>query len=186
MTPPPPDRPQGPSRRWHALAPTPPRDETLWTGLVLLLFGLAAWATGVPWLFAPAPLLVFLAYLARARLIYLLGPEHMVIQTLAGRRTVPYGTIRRAEYLELGGGLRLLATFAPGYAVGWFYLSGIGRQQVLGSTDRGPAVRLHLIRGTVIITPQDPVAALSLLDERGIPVEAPRWVLREIRRRRRS
>ena len=186
MTPPPahPQKPQ-PSP-WRTLAPTPARDEGLWTALILLLFGLAAWGTRILWLFALGPALIFAGYLARARLTYLAGPDRLLVQTLAGRRVIPYAAIQRAEYLELGGGLRLLATFAPGYAVGWFYLSGLGRQLLLGSTDRGPAVRLHLHRGAVILTPQDPVAVLALLDERGVPLDVPRWVLKEVRRRRKG
>ncbi|QIA27415.1 hypothetical protein DYI95_007600 [Thermaerobacter sp. PB12/4term] len=171
---------------WRALPLIPARDEGLWTALILLLFGLAAWGTRVPWLFAFGPALVFLGYLARARLAYLAGPDRLLIQTLLRRRVIPYAAIQRAEYLELAGGIRLLATYAPGYAVGWFYLSGLGRQLLLGSTDRGPAVRLHLHRGAVIVTPQDPVEALALLEERGVPLDAPRWVLKEVRRRRKG
>lgn len=186
MTRPPHHREQRRPAPWRALAPTPARDEGLWTALILLLFGLAAWGTRIPWIFACGPALVFLGYLARARLAYLAGPDLLVVQTLLGRRLIPYAAIQRAEYLELGGGLRLLATFAPGYAVGWFYLSGLGRQLLLGSIDRGPAVRLHLHRGAVILTPQDPVDALALLDEHGVPLDVPRWVLKEVRRRRKG
>ena len=168
-----------------ALEPAPPRDETLWTALILILFGLVALAARLPWLFAGGPVLIFLAYLARARLGYFLVRDQLVIRTLAGLRRVPLEEVRRAEYLELGGGLRLLAVYVPGYAVGWFYLSGLGRQQLLGSTDRGEAVRLHLQGGgSLIITPRDAVGALAALQQRGVALDAPRWILREVRRRR--
>ncbi|WPD20298.1 PH domain-containing protein [Thermaerobacter composti] len=170
---------------WTPLAPAPARDEGLWTAVLLVVFGIAAWGTDFPWLFACAPLLVFVNYLARARLVYLAGPDRFVVQTLIGRRSLPYTAVQKAEYLELSGGLRLVATFMPGYVVGWVYLSGLGRQLLLGSTDRGPAIRLHTERGTMIITPHDPVAALAVLDEHGIPLDAPRWVLKEVRRYRR-
>ncbi|ADU51630.1 hypothetical protein Tmar_1519 [Thermaerobacter marianensis DSM 12885] len=186
MTPPPSHSPgYAAGSGWTPLTPAPARDEGLWTAMVFAVFAIAALGTDIPWLFAGGPILVFVNYLARARLVYLAGPDRLVVQTLIGRRTLPYVAVRRAEYLELGGGLRLMATFMPGYVVGWVYLGGLGRQLLLGSTDRGPAIRLHTERGTMIITPHDPVAALAVLEDHGISLDAPRRVLREVRRYRR-
>lgn len=167
------------------LEPAPARDETLWSALVLVVFGLLAWLSRLPWVFAGGPLLIFIGTLARTRLGYYLTPSGLVVRTLAGSRVIPRERLRRVEYLELGGGLRLVASYFPGYAVGLFYLSGLGRQRLIASTDRGEAIRVHLESGgSFIITPRDPLGALAAFDRLGIPVEGPRWVLREVRRRR--
>lgn len=170
-----------------ALEPAPARDETLWSALVLVVFGLLAWVSRLPWVFAGGPLLIFIGTLARTRLGYGLSPSGLVVRTLAGSRVIPRERLHRVEYVELGGGLRLLATYFPGYAVGLFYLSGLGRQRLIASTDRGEAIRVHLVTGSsFIITPRDPLDALAAFDGLGIPVEGPRWVVREVRRRRRN
>lgn len=176
-----------PARRAiETLEPAPARDEQVWTALVLGLFGLLAFVTRIPWIFAGGVALVFAGTLARTRLGYFLTPEGVFVRTLAGNRTVPWDELERVEYVDLAGGLRLFATYFPGYAVGLFYLSGLGRQRLLASTDRGEAVRLHLRGGrTLVITPRDAIAALAAFEARGVPVEAPRWVMREVRRRAR-
>ncbi|HEY8393417.1 MAG TPA: PH domain-containing protein [Thermaerobacter sp.] len=171
----------------RVLEPAPARDEQIWTALVLGLFGVLAFVSRIPWVFAGGLALVFLGALARSRLGYYLTPEGMFIRTLAGSRTVPWDDLQRVEYVELGGGLRLLAAYFPGYAVGLFYLAGLGRQHLLASSDRGQGIRVHPRRGgPFIITPRDPIDALAAFEQRGVPVEAPKWILREVRRRARS
>lgn len=149
---------------WRALAPGEAGSAPAPAIAALLTVAMAVAATVAIWAIHAAP----------RRLDYRLRGRTLVITTLLGRRTVPLRSVTAAEQidfdLKVGLGLHLgwPRSHLPGYYVGRFPLSGLGRTLVVVAVRRGRGVLLRPDAGApVLLAPKDPDALVGLVERRG-------------------
>lgn len=177
-------RPQRePARAWPA---------AILAGVVLTVVGLMTWAALSPTFGrserpSPAAAVAIIAGLLLAggvgswaltaaprRLDYRLRGRTLVVTTLLGKRLVPLSKVAGAEAVPFtlattpGAHAGLLNSHMPGYYVGVFPLSGLGRTRVVVGVRRGRGVLLRLQGGeALLLAPQDPDALVALAAQRG-------------------
>ncbi|MEJ2668091.1 MAG: hypothetical protein P8Z81_13530 [Deinococcales bacterium] len=105
------------------------------------------------------------------RLDYRLRGRSLEVTTLFGRRRLRLASITRAEVvafdLRVAPGVHLgwPSSHLPGYYVGRFPFSGLGRTRVIVGVRRGSGVMLHFRTGEpLLLAPEQPAALAALID----------------------
>ncbi len=131
---------------------------TPWWAWLLIIVSLAVVLGSLSWMMLRAP----------SRLLYLAQGRNLVIQTLAGRRTIRRTQVKSTERVNynLGAyGYRLepLRSTLPGYYVGSFWPKGLGRVTAFVEMRRGEGLLISLTGNKqLLLNPQDPGEILAL------------------------
>lgn len=149
---------------WAMLAPAARHGERLDPVVGVPVIAVLLVASGIGgWALTAAP----------RRLEYRLRGRALQIATLLGRRVVPLSRVVSAEVVDFrlttmpGAHAGFLNSHMPGYYVGLFPLSGLGRTRVVVGVRQGRGVLLRFAEeDPLLLAPRDPQALVELVQER--------------------